>query len=181
MSKIPAVSSSELLLAIANGNRAAFRTLYAEAGPRLFAICLRMMKARDQAEDVMQAAFVRIWERSHQFDPAKGEAMAWLATVTRHCALDRLRAQPKATISFDESVVEEMDGHMAAFEASPGGHGDLHRCLKRLREDYRNVVVLAYVNGLTHDELAVRFGKPLGTVKSWVKRGLEQLKECMDP
>jgi RNA polymerase sigma-70 factor, ECF subfamily len=180
MSKIPAVSSEELLLAIANGNRAAFRTLYAETGPRLYAICLRMLKARDQAEDVMQAAFVRIWERSHQFDPAKGEAMAWLATVTRHCALDRLRAQPKATISFDESVVNEIDGHMAAFETSPAGNGDLHRCLKRLREDYRNVVVLAYVNGLTHEELAERFGKPLGTVKSWVKRGLEQLKGCMD-
>ena len=176
-----AVSYAEMLLRVAEGNRAAFRNLYAAAGPKLFAICLRMMRSRDQAEDVFQEAFAKIWERSWQFDPGKGEAMAWLATVTRHCALDRLRRTPAGDVSFDEAVAEEIDARTAALDLQAGDSADLRRCLEGLREDYRNAVVLAYVNGLTHEELAEKLGKPVGTIKSWVRRGLEQLKECMDP
>jgi RNA polymerase sigma-70 factor (ECF subfamily) len=179
MSKNPAVSLSELLVRTAGGDKAAFRDLYAQAGPRLFAICLRMLKARDQAEDVLQDAFVKIWEHSYQFDPEKGEALAWIATVTRNCALDRLRKNPKSAVSFDESVIAEVETRMADLAGSPDEAGDLHKCLRSLREDYRNAVVLAYVNGMTHEDLARHFGKPMGTIKSWVRRGLEQLKECM--
>jgi RNA polymerase sigma-70 factor, ECF subfamily len=148
--------------------------------PKLFAITLKMLKARDMAEDVLQEAFVKIWERSWQFDPAKGEAMAWLATVTRHAALDRLRKQPRSHVVFDEAVVEEIDGQLGQLSETMGEAGDLRRCLGGLREDYRKAVVLAYINGLTHEELAEQLGKPMGTVKSWVRRGLEQLKACMD-
>jgi RNA polymerase sigma-70 factor (ECF subfamily) len=179
MSKNPAVLGSELLARTAGGDRLAFRELYAQAGPRLFAICLRMMKSRDQAEDVLQESFIKIWERSHLYDPAKGEAMAWMATVTRHCALDRLRRHPVGTVAFDEAVVAEVENRMAELQGNAGDSGDLHRCLKHLREDYRNAVVLAYVNGMTHEDLSRQLGKPMGTIKSWVRRGLEQLKECM--
>ena len=180
MNALPPVDLSDMLARIASGDRAAFRTLYAQAGPRLFAICLRMMRVRDQAEDVMQEVFTRIWEKSWQFDPARGEAQAWLATVTRHCALDRLRKASHPHVVFDENAVEEIDAAGARLAPGPGEAGDLHRCLGALRKDYRNTVVLAYVNGLTHEELASHLGKPVGTVKSWVRRGLEQLKECMD-
>ena len=174
------VSYAEMLVLIASGDRQAFRALYAQVGPKLFAICLRMMKARDQAEDVFQEAFIKIWERSWQFDPARGEALAWLATLTRHCALDRLRKAPKRDVAFDESIVEEIDLNHYHESVTAGDGGDLRRCLGGLRKDYRDAVVLAYVNGMTHEELASQLNKPVGTIKSWVRRGLEQLRECMD-
>jgi RNA polymerase sigma-70 factor (ECF subfamily) len=170
---------ADLLSKTANGDKAAFRALYAEAGPRLFAICLRMMKSRDAAEDVFQEAFVKIWQRSHQFDPGKGHALAWLAAITRNCALDRLRKPGRAALPFDETVVEEIDAQVRAIAPAADGR-DLKRCLEALREDYRRVIVLAYVDGLTHEELAGRLGKPVWTIKSWVRRGLEQLKGCME-
>jgi RNA polymerase sigma-70 factor (ECF subfamily) len=169
------VSLADLLAAAADGDRKAFRSLYVQAGPRLFAVCLRMMKARDQAEDVLQETFVRVWERSWQFDPAKGEAMAWLVAITRHCALDRLRRQPPRQVAIEDA---ELEG--AEDEAIPSEGADLRRCLGRIRSDYRHSVVLAYVHGFSHEELAQRLAKPIGTVKSWIKRGLEQLKACMD-
>lgn len=180
MSGPPPVSYAELLGQTAAGNRQAFHALYQATGPRLFAIAIRMMKRRDQAEDVLQEAFVKIWERSWQFDPAKGEALAWLATVTRHTALDRLRRQPRSDVTLDETVVTEIDSQLGQLSASMGEAGDLRRCLANLREDYRKAVVLAYINGLTHEELAAQLGRPVGTIKSWVRRGLEQLRGCMD-
>jgi RNA polymerase sigma-70 factor (ECF subfamily) len=169
----------DLLSKTANGDKAAFRALYAEVGPKLFAICLRMMRSRDEAEDVFQEAFVKIWERSHQYDASKGQPLAWLATITRNCALDRLRKPGRTALPFDEAVVEEIDAHVQAIDQTAEGR-DLQRCLEELREDYRRVIVLAYVNGMTHEELASQLDKPMGTIKSWVRRGLEQLKGCMD-
>ena len=175
-----AVDTTELLSQVAHGDRAAFRALYATAGPRLYSICLRMMRSRDLADDVFQEALVKVWEKSWQFDPAKGDGLAWLATVARHTALDRLRRSPKNHVAIDEAVAAEIDGLNAVEQPDLADAQGLHTCLSRLREDYRTAVVLAYVNGLTHEELAERLGRPLGTIKSWVKRGLEQLKDCMD-
>ena len=169
-----------MLARVAAGDRQAFRALYAKAGPRLYAICLRMMRAKDQADDVFQEAMVKAWERSWQFDPAKGDGLAWLATVTRHCALDKLRRVPKLHLSIDDAVTGEIDALTSTEQPDLADSQGLQLCLAELRKDYRDAVVLAYVNGLTHEELAARLGKPLGTIKSWVKRGLEQLKDCMD-
>jgi RNA polymerase sigma-70 factor, ECF subfamily len=174
------VSIDDLLLSVANGDRAAFRALYAKTGPKLYAICLRMMRTKDKADDVYQEAFVKVWERSWQFDPAKGDGLAWLATVTRHCALDRMRGAPKNHVEIDNAVSNEIDAVSVSVQADHMAARSLHRCLGQLREEHRNAVVLAYVHGLTHEEMAERFGRPLGTIKSWVKRGLEQLKGCLE-
>ncbi len=181
MMKLSTVTCSELLQQIAEGDRRAFRDLYGQVGPKLFAVCLRMMKTRAEAEDVLQDAFVKIWERSWQFDPAKGDGLAWAATVTRHTALDRLRSRTRTYVSIDEDVTAEIDAAVST-EVSDhiGEFGALDRCLGVLREDFRKAVVMSYVNGLTHEELARSMGKPLGTVKSWVNRGLAELRECMD-
>ena len=173
------VDINELIARVANGDQAAFRLIYASAGPRLFAIALRMLRQREEAEEILQEAFVRIWERSHQFDPAKGMGSAWLATIARHCALDRLRKPGRGAVAFDEAVVSEIDAHVAKVQGSDGQAVDLKRCLTAMRRDYRDAVVLAYVHGMTHEELAVQLGKPVGTIKSWVRRGLDQLKDCM--
>jgi RNA polymerase sigma-70 factor, ECF subfamily len=172
------VSCSDLLVLVASGDRTALRSLYSFAGPKLFAICLKMMKNRAEAEDVFQDAFVKIWERSWQYDATKGEALAWLATVTRNTALDRLRAPRRQHVSIDDDVTAEIDKAMSVDMVIPSG--DLNRCLTDLRQEYRDAVVLAFVNGYTHEELAQKLGKPLGTIKSWVSRGLKQLKECME-
>jgi RNA polymerase sigma-70 factor, ECF subfamily len=174
------VSSSELLALVATGDRKALRLLYDEAGPKLFAICLRMMKNRVEAEDVFQDTFVKIWERSWQFDAAKGDAMAWLATVARNTALDKLRSPKRQHVSIDNTVTAEIDRAMSVLPQSHMIDGDLNRCLNALRQDYKDAVMLAFVEGLTHEELAERLGKPLGTIKSWVNRGLKQLKDCME-
>lgn len=179
MNPLQAVNPSELLNRIANGDRQAFRQLYDGTGSRLFAICLRMMKSRPEAEDVLQDAFVKIWEKSWQYDPAKGDALAWLATVTRHTALDRLRSHKQGHVTIDDDVSAEIDLVMSVKPEATGEFGDLDRCLRGLRDDYRNAVVLAYTKGMTHEELAEQLGKPLGTIKSWVTRGLAQLRECM--
>jgi RNA polymerase sigma-70 factor, ECF subfamily len=176
---MPAVDIESLIARIANGDRNAFRAIYGSAGPKLFAICLRMMRRREEAEEILQEVFVRIWERSHQYDPAKGAGLAWLATIARHCALDRLRKPGRDMAEFDEAVVEEIDAHVSALQSGAGQALDLRRCLGSMRRDYRDAVVLAYVNGMTHEELAVHLGKPIGTIKSWVRRGLDQLKDCM--
>jgi RNA polymerase sigma-70 factor, ECF subfamily len=176
---MPAVDIDSLIARVANGDREAFRAIYGSAGPKLFAICLRMMRRREEAEEILQEAFVRIWERSHQYDPAKGAGLAWLATIARHCALDRLRKPGRDMAEFDEAVVDEIDSHVSALQAGSGQAIDLKRCLDGMRREYRDAVVLAYVNGMTHEELALHLDKPVGTIKSWVRRGLDQLKDCM--
>ena len=179
MNGVRPVVIDDMLVLIAAGDRPAFRALYAIAGPKLYAICLRMMRTRDQADDVFQEAFVKVWEKSWQFDPAKGEAMAWLATVTRHCALDRMRRAPKNHVEMG-GVLQEIEVETATVQPDHLEARGLRHCLDQLRLEHRHAVVLAYVHGLTHEELAQRMAKPLGTIKSWVKRGLEQLKECID-
>ncbi len=178
MSPDQAVSLVDLLRAVANGDRASFRELYAEAGGRLFAVCLRLMRNREEAEDVLQEAFIRIWERSYLFDPARGDALGWMATIARNCAVDRLRRPGRRNLPFDEAVAEEIDAKAALPDTLSAVA--LRHCLENLRPEYREVIVLSYINGMTHDDLAQALGRPSGTVKSWIRRGLEQLKGCMD-
>src|ERR1700724_4473098 len=116
-----------LLAAVASGDRKAFRTLYDKSAPVLFAICVRLMRDRDLAQDMLQEAMTRIWRKAHLFDASKGNAMAWMAVVTRNCALSRIAAAPPPSLSLDEA------GVLAAVEPrSPGDPaiaGDVRECL----------------------------------------------------
>jgi RNA polymerase sigma-70 factor, ECF subfamily len=166
-----------LLEAVASGDRKAFRTLYDKSSPVLFAICVRLMRDRDLAQDVLQEALTRIWRKAHLFDASKGNAMAWMAVVTRNCALSRLAAAPPPSFSLDETGVQ------AALEARPSGDpviaADVRECLKKLNEKYRKCVTLIYLHGLSYQELATQMGAPLGSVKSWVHRAVRELALCM--
>lgn len=175
----PAPASGELdqlLTATARGDRAAFADLYRSAGPQLFAICRRLLKRHDLAEDVLQEAFLRIWQKALLFDPEKGDAMPWLATLVRRCALDRLRQHGDQTLPL---VPNGSGSDEAVAATSTGSIRDLERCLDELHHGQKRAIVLAYVHGLTHDELAQQLAAPLGTVKSWIRRGLMELKECL--
>lgn len=175
-----------LLSAIARGDRTAFAELYAATSGQLLALLLRMLQRRDWAEEALQDCYVRIWQKSESYTPQRGAPLAWLTTIARYRALDLLRARrPEDTeSSFDEarpSPLERSDegrspeDHAVARE----GIGRLEDCMEGLIEEQRQSVLLAYYEGYTHGELARRLKAPLGTVKSWVRRGLLQLRDCM--
>ena len=166
-----------LLDAVASGDRKAFRTLYDKSAPVLFAICMRLMRDRDVAQDVLQEAMTRIWRKAHLFDASKGNAMVWMAVVTRNCALSQRAAASPPSSSLEEA------GLLAAVEArwsnDPVIAADVRQCLKMLNEKYRKCIILIYLHGLSYEELAEQMGAPLGSVKSWVHRAVRELALCM--
>lgn len=175
-----------LLAAVARGDRRAFAELYAATSAQLLALLLRMLQRRDWAEEALQDCYVRIWRKSDSYSPERGAPMAWLATIARYRALDLLRARrPELT---ESSFDADKPSPLEAPDESPGpeagavereGIGRLENCLKGLLEEQRKSVLLAYYEGYTHSELARRLKAPLGTVKSWVRRGLLQLRDCI--
>ncbi len=169
-----------LLAATALGDRQAIARIYELAGPRLFSIALRMLQRRDAAEDVIQESFVAIWRKAGQYDGTKGAPLAWMAGIVRHRAIDRLRAEQRHPRSVPDwqDIAESATGG----QSEPLGQGELHvrDCVGELVENQRKALIMAYYYGLTHEELADHLGAPLGTVKSWIRRGLLQLKECVD-
>ena len=176
-------SLEDLLLEVAGGERDTFAALYRAASPQLFALALRILKRRDAAEEVLQEAFVNVWRHAVDFRPERGTAMGWMATIVRNRALDRLRrARPE--MSLDEAPerhgwADPAPDPLASATMSESARR-LDDCLERLEEGPRRAIRLAYYQGLTHEALSARLGAPLGTVKSWVRRGLMRLKTCLD-
>jgi RNA polymerase sigma-70 factor, ECF subfamily len=177
---VPADDLSAEMAAIASGDEAALRRVWDRAAPMLLGLCLRLMRRRHAAEDVLQESFVRIWRKAHRYDATLGEPLAWMAAVTRRVALDHLRRQRGRS----EAELDERDGAAPASDDPLTGLDlaatDLARCLDRLPPMQRRAILLAYYQGMTHSELASALGAPLGTVKSWVRRGLVGLKECLE-
>ena len=173
---------AELMAASARGDTRAFARLYELSAPKLFALALGILKRRDWAEEVLQESFIRLWRSAHRFDPAKGSAMSWMVTIVRNVAFTTLERSPRE-VSAEDAAVPEMassgpDPLEQAIQSSAARA--LLECLKRLDESQRRSITLAYYEGLTHSELAVRLAAPIGTVKSWIRRGLMQLKDCLE-
>lgn len=172
-------TNEDLLVAVAGGSRESFRRLYDATSPALFPICLRMLRDREAAKEAFQDAYFRIWQKAYLYDPAKGNALGWMVTITRRCVLDRLAKSRSDVVSFDdidESLIIETSARLGT--ASIEGVG-LKRCLDQLDEKHSRAILMAYFYGLTHEELAVKLDVPLGTAKSWVTRGLARLQDCM--
>ena len=173
----------ELLVAAGRGDRQAFARLYNLSASRLLAIALRILRQREPAEEVLQEAYLTIWKKASQYHPDRGRPLAWMGTIVRHRAIDLLRSQnrePRSHTGFDD-VIEGGLGDDVATEA-PFDQIDesLRGCLEKLQSKQQKAIVLAYYYGHTHEELVSALDAPLGTVKSWVRRGLLQLKECLD-
>lgn len=161
----------------ASGDRAALRVIYDIEAPRMVGVARRMLRRQDLAEEAVQDAFMRIWRSARTFDPQRGAARSWLYAIVRNCALSILRDEGRFTSDEDsaEQAAPMTENALALLpEASA-----LRRCLERLEPARRSVVLLSYVHGLSHGELAGKLGVPLGTVKSWVRRSLISLQECM--
>jgi RNA polymerase sigma-70 factor (ECF subfamily) len=160
---------AELMDAMGRGDRAAAAELYRALGGRIFGICHRILRDTGLAEDAAQEAFLKVWKAADRFDPAKGEVAAWVAVVARRTALDR-RPKAMAELPADLEVPQLDEAYV---------HPRLRECLAELPETHRNALVLMYVHGLTHSELAAALDAPLGTVKSWVRRASAAQKETL--
>jgi RNA polymerase sigma-70 factor, ECF subfamily len=168
------------VLACARGERYALRALYEREARWLLGVALRIVRDRALAEDVLQDAFLQIWQHAAGFRPELGSARGWIYTIVRHRALKEVR---------DGGRLEAMDPQdLAGLADAQQGHQEdergldtqrLERCLDRLDEARRDCVVLAFVEGFTHEQIAQRLATPLGTVKSWIRRSLASLKECL--
>ena len=172
-----------LLRRCAERDRGALARLYEVVAPQLLAMLQRMLGVRAAAEDALQDSFLRIWNQAAQFDPERGRAMAWLVTIARNRAIDLKRAR-RPTVLLD--VAEGVDAEQFKWEGPTedsefGSVGKaLRRCLDTLGTAQRHCLLLAYQNGLSHEQISAQVSQPLGTVKSWVRRSLLNLKACMD-
>ncbi len=176
-----AAQLSSLLVAVASGDRLAYRALYDSCAPKLLGIILRILKDRSRAEDVLQDVFMRVWQNASAYRPDMGNPFAWLASIARNRAIDIIRQKTPDLRGPDE------DGH-DWFEALADPHDAassfadrdaLRHCLERIEAPVRNCIVLAYCEGYSREELAEKYSRPVNTIKTMLHRGLSALKSCL--
>lgn len=181
----------ELLGRVAMRNQAAFRQLYDATVRCLLAIVVRLLRDQAWAEEVLQEVYVSIWHSAPNYTVAKAQPMTWLMTIARNKAMDALRSttgerthviRPIASDDADDSMAQIPDDSAGPLErlVQRIDSARLRDCLQRLEPAQRQAIALAFYDGLTHSELAEHMRQPLGTVKAWVRRGLERLKPCLE-
>lgn len=177
----PGLDCEAALLACARGERAALQALYAAEAGRMMGVARRILRREALAEEAVHDSFVLIWRQAGSFDPARGGGRTWIYAILRHRALNILRGETRTELMDDMEPLglqaPEDSPEAAMLRLSESGR--LRACLERLDAPRRGALLLAYVNGLTHGELAGRFGVPLGTMKSWIRRALLSLRECL--
>ncbi len=172
---------NQLLTQVGQGDQAAFAELYRLASARVFATIVRMVHDRAEAEDLLQDVFTTAWRRAGLFDPARGGAMTWLVTLARNRTIDRLRQHHEAPLE-EDSELELADDHPtpAALAEASEERRRLEQCLEQLAPQQHRAVREAFFSGATYSELAAQLSVPLGTLKSWIRRSLMQLKTCLE-
>lgn len=181
-SSLPAFDYEAAVLACARGERFALRALYEREARWLLGVALRIVRDRERAEDVLHDAFLQVWQHAATYRPALGSARGWLYTIVRHRALKEVRDPGRLQALDPEALTSLSDAQQAAEQGATDRALDtdsLERCLQRLDEARRACVMHAFVDGYTHEQIAERLNTPLGTVKSWIRRSLASLKECM--
>ncbi len=171
------------LARVADGDRAALRRVYDQTSAKLLGVCLRILKDRNEAEDVLQEVYVTVWRRAGTFDPSRGVSpITWLVALARNRAIDRIRAS-KAHLSRPLELAAE------TADPSEGAEAGLERdeiqrrlahCLNQLEPDHAAYVRSAFFGGHTYQTLAEAAAVPLGTMKSWIRRSLLRLRTCLD-
>ena len=173
----PEIELAQLLQRCAAQDSVAFRTLYDKTSPIIFARLLRMLRRRAVAEEALQDVYVRIWQRAAQYEMGRGRALAWMVTIARYCAIDLMRRERVMLVS-DDSLAEIAD-ESAAEAGGLEKPNNFDHCIEQLNDNTRKCLTLAFVEGRSHDEIARLTVNPLGSVKSWIRRGLLALKECL--
>jgi RNA polymerase sigma-70 factor (ECF subfamily) len=170
------------LIATGSEDRGAFRELYRLTAAKLFGITLRICGDRQAAEDVLHDVYLIIWRRAGAWEPGRASPITWLATIARNRAIDWRRAQGvrrAAPIEEAPDIADDAPDAEAMLLEADGRHS-LHDCMRELEDRQREAIRTAFFDGVTYADLAERRGVPLGTAKSWIRRGLARLKECLD-
>jgi RNA polymerase sigma-70 factor (ECF subfamily) len=175
---------AELLILCAKGDQRSYETLYRMVSPKLYAIGLALLRNEEMAEDVLQDSFVKIWNRAMSYDPARGSAMTWMTSIVRNRALDLLRS---SRLQMEQKSENLADLDLVTTEHGPSAASEIHAstaaimaCLDQLKDQQKHCILMAYYYGYTHCELAASLQTPLGTIKAWIRRGLEQVRECLN-
>lgn len=170
----------DLILQVGLGNRAAFSSLYDATCAKLFGVCLRVLNNRAEAEDTLQEVFVKIWQKADLYSVNGYSPMTWLITLARNTAIDRLRRRKAGSVDIDEVF------DLAAPDPSPedaaiasSERARLNGCLDELEADRSDAVRRAYLDGDSYAELAARFDVPLNTMRTWLRRSLLKLRDCL--
>jgi RNA polymerase sigma-70 factor, ECF subfamily len=170
-----------LLAAVAKGDQAAFERLYAATRAKLYGVTVRILRRSDLADEVLQETYFKIWRSAGEFNPRLASPITWMVAIARNGALDMLRKRTEVSIEDEPQAIE-----VSAAEVDPLASrqmtDDLRRllgCMGGLEEEHRRVILLAYYNGWSREQLAVKFDKPVNTIKTWLRRGLIQIRECL--
>ncbi|AVX02831.1 sigma-70 family RNA polymerase sigma factor [Maritalea myrionectae] len=162
------------------GDKSAFSELYSLMAPKLFGVCFRILREKQEAEDVLQDAFVKIWQKSDQYAMGRATPVAWLSTIVRNQAIDRVRSRGKPT--------EQIDDHFDLPDAEPSPEQQtisgqvakqIDLCLEQLKQDHAQCVRRTYLSGWSYQQAADELKVPINTVKTWIRRSLLSLKECL--
>ena len=166
-----------LLRKVAVGNQQAFTTLYGNTSGQLYAVALKMLKNRDSAEEALQEAFVSIWYKADYYKEGQGTVLTWMTSIVRYRALDMLRS--KKIRKEDELSDDNLLKSEGIENSTPQYGSEIDDCMNELELQQRQAIHLAYFNGLSHSEVKDHMSIPLGTIKSWIRRGLTSLQRCL--
>ncbi|MGK2741193.1 sigma-70 family RNA polymerase sigma factor [Tepidicaulis sp. LMO-SS28] len=177
------IQTRRLVERMRSGDPAALEALYQVLAPRFYALCLRITRRQDLAEDALQESFLRMWRYASRYDPEKGSALGWMTAIVRNRARTAvMRFSKLKTVQMAEEVMENLPSedsggfeHLLENQAAKR----LRHCLACLGVEARCAIMMSFFDGLTHVQIADRLGVPLGTAKSWVRRGLKQLRTCL--
>ena len=172
---------ADLILKVAAQDRAAFRTLYTDAGSKLMGVLIRILGSRAEAEDALQEVFTRVWLRARRYDATKGRGMTWLIALSRNHAIDKIRARPDHVS--DDLAMEAAADTAPRAETRMVAMGEARRigeCFDALEPDRAAALRGAYLDGQSYAALAARHDVPLNTMRTWLRRSLLKLRECME-
>ena len=179
---VAAEDLAALLAASGKRDRRAFARLYEASSAKLFGVALRILRREDWAEEVLQECYVSIWAHAPDYRASLAAPMTWMTSIVRNRCLDWLR-RPRLEVADEDGSITEgaesgSDGPLAELEKAKAAQA-LSRCLGALEAKQRQAIALAFYDGLSHGELASHLREPLGTVKTWIRRGLLRLKDCL--
>ncbi len=180
------MTRDELALALgrtAQGDRAAFRSVYEATSAKLLGVCLRILADRQLAEDVLQDTYLTVWRKAESFDASRASPITWLVTIARNRSIDRLRAGKPVRFAAPVEDAHDLADDAPLADSLMEKGDDARRltvCLDELDEKAARCIRTAFFDGVTYDVLAEREGTPLGTMKSWIRRGLQRLKACLE-
>lgn len=172
---------TQLIVRVAMKDRGAFDVLYQRTSAKLFGVCLRVLADRSEAEEALQEVFVKVWTKADRFAVSELSPISWLVAVARNHSIDRVRARVKRASNIDEAmdIADDRPGPEAMAVATSESQR-IHGCLDELEEDRSAAVRGAYLNGESYVELAERHKVPLNTMRTWLRRSLMKLKDCLE-